>query len=88
MRDGAFLLVQGANPPDAGLWDFPGGKIGSGESRGGASGTGRETAIRAEAVEILPSLDAPDKAVDEEVRHHFSSSPSCAGFKWNACRRR
>ena len=25
IRDGKALLVQRANPPDAGLWGFPGG---------------------------------------------------------------
>ncbi|NTZ92386.1 NUDIX domain-containing protein [Agrobacterium tumefaciens] len=30
-RERSVLLVRRANPPDAGLWGYPGGKIGSAE---------------------------------------------------------
>ncbi len=32
VHDGQALLVRRANPPDAGLWGFPGGKIEFGET--------------------------------------------------------
>lgn len=32
IRDAQGLLVRRANPPDAGLWGFPGGKIDRGET--------------------------------------------------------
>ncbi|WP_244627084.1 NUDIX domain-containing protein [Microvirga tunisiensis] len=32
IRNGWTLLVRRANPPDAGLWGFPGGKIEFGET--------------------------------------------------------
>ncbi|MDX2375118.1 NUDIX domain-containing protein [Psychrobacter sp. PP-21] len=31
-KDGKVLLVRRANPPDAGRWGFPGGKIERGET--------------------------------------------------------
>ncbi|MEN7538812.1 NUDIX domain-containing protein, partial [Aurantiacibacter flavus] len=32
LREGQVLLVRRANPPDAGRWGFPGGKIETGET--------------------------------------------------------
>ncbi len=32
LHEGKFLLVQPPNPPDAGLWGFPGGHVELGET--------------------------------------------------------
>src|SRR5919107_68340 len=53
------LLVRRANPPDAGLWGFPGGKIEFGETVREAATREllEETGVRAEAQDIITTLD-------------------------------
>jgi 8-oxo-dGTP diphosphatase len=53
------LLVRRANPPDAGLWGFPGGKIEFGETVKDAviRELLEETGVRAEAQDIITTLD-------------------------------
>lgn len=55
----SVLLVRRANPPDAGLWGFPGGKMEMGE---GVRDTAvrellEETGIRAEPLDVLTAVD-------------------------------
>ncbi|MBZ6076175.1 NUDIX hydrolase [Microvirga puerhi] len=73
IRDQQALLVRRANPPDAGLWGFPGGKIGYGETVSAAAlrELREETAIEATAAEILTSLDIFDHDPDGTLRHHY-----------------
>ena len=73
IRDGKALLVQRANPPDAGLWGFPGGKIERGEALMAAAERElrEETGILATARHVLEVLDALDTAPDGSLRHHF-----------------
>ena len=73
IRDGKALLVQRANPPDAGLWGFPGGKIERGEPLLTAAERElrEETGILATAAHVLEVLDALDTAPDGSLRHHF-----------------
>ncbi|MBV7410054.1 NUDIX domain-containing protein [Maritimibacter sp. DP1N21-5] len=49
LREGRVLLVRRRNPPDAGLWGFPGGKVDPGEHAGSAAVRElfEETGIRA-----------------------------------------
>lgn len=60
VMDGRVLLVRRANPPDAGRWGFPGGKIEFGETIDQAAirELAEETAITAEAMCIVTSVDA------------------------------
>ena len=59
IHEGRALLVRRANPPDAGLWGFPGGKIEYGETVRAAALREllEETGVQAQAQEILTTLD-------------------------------
>ena len=73
IHEGRTVLVRRANPPDAGLWGFPGGKIEYGERTEAAAlrELMEETGIRAEARGIVTTLDILDRSEDGDVRHHF-----------------
>ncbi|MGQ9370253.1 NUDIX hydrolase [Azospirillum sp. ST 5-10] len=72
-RDGCVLLVRRANPPDAGLWGFPGGRIEPEETIEAAAlrELFEETAVRAEAQTVVTALDAFDRDDAGAVRRHF-----------------
>ena len=73
IRSGKVLLVRRANPPDAGLWAFPGGRIEGGETIHAAAlrELREETGVTARAVQVLTALDAFDRAASGELRWHF-----------------
>ena len=67
------MLVRRANPPDAGLWGFPGGKIEFGETVKAAAIREllEETGVQAEAQDVMTTLDilVPDPA--GVVQQHY-----------------
>ncbi|KAA2311414.1 NUDIX domain-containing protein [Pseudooceanicola sediminis] len=68
------LLVRRANPPDAGLWGFPGGKIEPGETVAQASlrELSEETGIAADVGPLLDVLDIFDHdATGQTLRQHY-----------------
>ena len=67
------LLVRRANPPDSGLWGFPGGRIEAGETVEACAirELREETGVDAEAIRVLTVVDAFDHDVEERLRHHF-----------------
>ena len=73
VRDGKLLLVRRANPPDAGHWGFPGGKIEAGEGIGCAAARElfEETGVRGEPMRVLTAVDAFDRGRTGELRQHF-----------------
>ena len=73
VRGERLLLVRRANPPDAGLWGFPGGRIEWGETSAQAAvrELQEETGLVAQTGPMLRTLDALDTAPDGRVRHHF-----------------
>jgi 8-oxo-dGTP diphosphatase len=65
LRDGEVVLVRRANPPDAGLWGFPGGKIEFGERVEDAAirELAEETGIAAEPQGVITVVDAIEPAL-------------------------
>jgi 8-oxo-dGTP diphosphatase len=73
IRNGQTMLVRRANPPDAGLWGFPGGKIEFGETVKDAATREllEETAVHAEAQDVLTTLDVLVRHAGGDVRQHY-----------------
>lgn len=73
IQDEQVLLVRRANPPDAGLWGFPGGKIEYGETVAEAAirELHEETTVAGEALNVLTSLDILDRSEDGVLRYHY-----------------
>ncbi len=73
IHEGRALLVRRANPPDAGLWGFPGGKIEYGETVEAATlrELFEETGVRAEAREVITTLDILIRSDDGELQQHY-----------------
>lgn len=72
-----ILLVQRSNPPDAGFWGFPGGKIEPGETIVEAitREVQEETSLRVIPYLKLPALDAFDFDAEGMLRYHYLLLP-------------
>ncbi len=73
VRGDEILLVSRKNPPDVGLWGFPGGKMEFGESMEQAAvrELSEETGVRGVAQHVLTALNAYDHGSQGELRQHF-----------------
>lgn len=73
IRSDSVLLVRRANPPDAGRWGFPGGKIELGESIENATLREllEETGVRGEALRVFTAVDVFDRDASGSLRRHF-----------------
>ncbi|WP_230348482.1 NUDIX hydrolase [Methylobacillus methanolivorans] len=67
------LLVRRANPPDAGYWGFPGGKINVGETLEQAAIREllEETGIHGAALQVLTAVDAFAHSAQQQLEQHF-----------------
>ncbi|TWB10097.1 8-oxo-dGTP diphosphatase [Nitrospirillum amazonense] len=72
-HEGRILLVRRANPPDAGFWGFPGGKIEAGETIENAAVREllEETGVRAAPLRAFTAVDAFDHDEQGQLRQHF-----------------
>lgn len=73
IRDGHVLLVRRANPPDAGRWGFPGGKIEQGETIENAAIREllEETGVRAAPLRVFTAVDVFDRNDSGALNRHF-----------------
>jgi len=73
VHEAQTLLVRRANPPDAGLWGFPGGRIEHGETVKAAAlrELAEETAIQGEVLDVITTLDILDRSENGTLRHHY-----------------
>ena len=67
------LLVQRRNPPDAGLWGFPGGHVEPGETalEAAARELAEETGVIARPRAYLDNIDVIERGADGALRFHF-----------------
>ena len=72
VREDQVLLVQSANPPNVGLWGFPGGKVEFGETLLAAAERELlgETGVRAAADRVFTAVDTYD-LWEGHIRQHF-----------------
>lgn len=73
VHEDRILLVRRANPPDAGCWGFPGGKIETGETIEFAAVREllEETGVHGEAIQVFAAVDAFDRSKTGKLRQHF-----------------
>ncbi len=68
-----ILLVRRGNPPDAGFWGFPGGKVEIGETllQAAVRELQEETSIQGKAQQVFNALDVFDHDDSGKLRRHF-----------------
>ena len=77
LQEDRVLLVQRRNPPDAGLWGYPGGKIETGETIQAAAMREllEETGVVAEAAHLLTPFDVLYREAAGSLLGHYILMP-------------
>ena len=77
VRDDRVLLVRRAQPPNDGLWGFPGGKVELGErvSEAACRELREETGLSASPGEYLVPIDVIERGAGQEHAFHFVLVP-------------
>ncbi len=80
VEDGRVLLVQRRNPPDAGLWGYPGGRVELGETAFAAAERElrEETGVEAEARGFLTLIDVIRREGNATAHHFALAAVLCA----------
>ncbi len=83
LHEDRVLLVQRRNPPDAGLWGYPGGKIEMGETIEGAAIREllEETGVAAEARHLLTPFDVLYREPGGPLLGHYILLPVLCAFR-------
>lgn len=87
LRGEDVLLVRRANPPDAGLWGYPGGKVDWGETVEAAAlrELAEETGLVARAGTVIAQTDAISRGMDGAVQFHYHLvAVACEGAEGTA----
>ncbi len=73
IRTDTVLLVKRRNPPDEGLWGFPGGHVELGETAKEAAvrELREETEVIAKPLDYITNLDVISKDAEGKIAHHF-----------------
>ena len=73
-QDGRVLIAQRGKPPLRGIWSLPGGLVEIGETLAEAAAREimEETAIEAEILGLLDSVEVVHRDVEGRVRTHFT----------------
>ena len=82
LRSREVVLVQRRNPPDAGLWGYPGGKIEAGETivEAGLRELHEETGIVGRPRHLLRPFDVFQRDPDGRLLGHFILLPLLCGW--------
>ena len=73
LRGDSVLLVRRRNPPDAGLWGFPGGHVDPGETALDATARklAEETGVTGRPLRYLGNVDLIQRRPDGSLEYHF-----------------
>ena len=80
IEDGRVLLVRRRNPPDAGLWGYPGGRVERGETVFAAAERelAEETGVEGEARAFLTLIDVIRREAGAVAQHFALVAVLCA----------
>ncbi|WP_428376978.1 NUDIX hydrolase [Lichenicoccus sp.] len=83
LHEDRVLLVRRRNPPDAGLWGYPGGRIETGETIEAAAIREllEETGVAAEAVRLLTPFDVLHGEARGPLLGHYILLPVLCAFR-------
>nr|WP_321985999.1 NUDIX hydrolase [uncultured Lichenicoccus sp.] len=83
LHEDRVLLVQRRNPPDAGLWGYPGGKIETGETIEAAAVREllEETGVAAEATRLLTPFDILYREHGGDLLGHYVLLPVLCAYR-------